>query len=127
MSLELGNIGELEFQLAATKKGLIVSKPTLNNIVYDLIVDTNNKIYKIQVKANFSSGSTFGFNVSKGSNIKRSYSKKEVDYIVCFINYHNIWYIFPIDKLCKIKKISLFPDAINSRWHKYKDAWHLLK
>jgi len=45
-----GNIGETRFIYEFTKRGIQVSLPIGDNAPYDLIIDFNNKLYKVQIK-----------------------------------------------------------------------------
>lgn len=47
---EQGNIGEAVAMCYYTKEGYKVSKPLFENCPYDLIVDKNNTLYRVQVK-----------------------------------------------------------------------------
>jgi Holliday junction resolvase-like predicted endonuclease len=49
-TVSIGDIGESLAIAKFTKEGLTVSKPLSNNAKYDLIVEFNNKLYKVQVK-----------------------------------------------------------------------------
>jgi hypothetical protein len=48
---ELGDLDELAFVLAASSKGLAVSKPFGDCRRYDLIVDSGRRLLRIQVKS----------------------------------------------------------------------------
>lgn len=49
-TVEIGDIGEAIAIAEFTQAGFIVSKPLSNNARYDLIIDRNNKLYRVQVK-----------------------------------------------------------------------------
>ena len=45
-----GEITEMKCQLFCLEQGYVISKPVLDNARYDLLLDYNNKIYRIQIK-----------------------------------------------------------------------------
>ena len=49
-NLKKGAITELKCQMFLIENDFIISKPILDNARYDLILDYNNKIYRIQIK-----------------------------------------------------------------------------
>ena len=100
-----GLITEKEVELFFNKLGYMVSIPTYYHSRYDLVVDINNKLYKIQVKtANITKANTgiiiptcsCGRN-NEGSH-KKPYLKEEVDFFATIWN--NQCYLFPIE-ICK--------------------------
>ena len=46
----IGDVGEAIAVVEFTQQGFMVSKPLSNNARYDLIVDKDNKLYRVQVK-----------------------------------------------------------------------------
>lgn len=127
MSIENGNIAELQFVLSATQRGLIVSRPTINATVYDFLVDNSKRILKVQVKSNFREpdqrGGGYGLNIQKGAGV---YAPAEIDVIASYISTLNLWYFFPIKDLGEQKKISVFPYSMESKWNKYLQSWGVL-
>lgn len=90
----VGDIGESVAIAAFTKAGLVVSKPLSNNAKYDLIIELNNKLYKVQVKSTNSIKNdkmyfaTKTTNYSKGSWSSNTYTKEDVDifFLYCLEN-----------------------------------------
>ncbi len=126
MSLQKGNIAELEFLLKATQRGLIVSRPAIQSTIYDFIIDNGKRCLKVQVKSNFTDGPDFGLSIGQGSLGKTPYSSNDIDVIACFIDKINVWYLFPIKDIGERVKLTLYPDSIESKWNKYKGAWSVL-
>lgn len=123
MSIFKGNIAELSFLLTATKKGLIVSRPTIQSTIYDFLVDNKKKILRVQVKSCFSQGPEYGLTIGQGSTGKKHYSPDDVDIIACFIGELETWYLFPIKAIGERVKITVFPYSIDSKWNKYREGW----
>jgi hypothetical protein len=119
----LGNIAELEFLLIATKRGLVVSRPTIQSTIYDFVVDNGKRILKVQIKSTFSNGPAYGLNIGKGSTGKTNYSPDDIDIIACFIGELGTWYFFPIKVIGERVKITVFPNSIESKWNKYREGW----
>ena len=95
-TVSAGDIGEAMAIADFTKAGFGISKPLSNNLRYDLIVDINNILYRVQVKTTsvikdekmmFSTKTT---NYVKGKYSSNAYSSNEVD---MFYLYHleNDW------------------------------------
>ena len=95
-TVSVGDIGEAMAIADFTKAGFGVSKPLSDNLRYDLIIDINNILYRVQVKTTsvikdekmvFSTKTT---NYVKGKYSSNAYSSDEVD---IFYLYHleNDW------------------------------------
>lgn len=89
----IGDIGEAMAIADFTKAGIGVSKPLSNNLRYDLIIDVNGRLYKVQVKTSsvikedkmvFSTKTT---NYTKGAYTSNAYTSDEVD---IFYLYHQL-------------------------------------
>lgn len=96
-----GNITELECLLAFEKRGIEVSVPWGENTRYDMIIDIDNKLYKIQCKTSRETkNGSFSFATSstrlntRGS-FKACYSKEEIDFFATSFN-DNI-YLIPVE------------------------------
>lgn len=98
-----GNITELECLLAFEKRGVEVSVPWGENTRYDMIIDVNNQLYKIQCKTSHETkgGGSFMFATcstrlnTQGSS-KAYYSKEEIDFFATSFN-NNI-YLIPVEE-----------------------------
>ena len=100
-----GQITEIEVLLKCLKYNCLVSIPYGDKSRYDLILDYNNNLYRIQIKTSRlakTSGEAFVFNCYSVVNGKKhKYSKKEIDYFI------TIWkdkmYLIPIEE-CSTEK-----------------------
>lgn len=105
-NLKKGALTELKCQMFLIENDFIISKPILDNARYDLLLDYNNKIYKIQIKTSRWSkeGETIVFNcksqhsVADGNKIMK-YSPDEIDYFMT--EWNNQFYLIP----CKEEKV----------------------
>ena len=46
----IGELTELKCQMYCLEQGFIISKPVLDNARYDMLIDYNGKIYRVQIK-----------------------------------------------------------------------------
>lgn len=101
-NLKKGAITELKCQMFLIENNFIVSKPILDNARYDLLLDCNNKIYKIQIKTSRWSkeGETIFFNcrsvhsISNGNKVMK-YTPDEIDYFMT--EWDGEFYLIPCD------------------------------
>ncbi len=101
----IGELTELKCQLFLLEQGFVVSKPVLDNARYDLILDYNNKLYRIQIKTSrWMSEKHEGiiFNcksqhrTSDGNKIMK-YTPDEIDFFMT--EFENQFYLIPCDKI----------------------------
>lgn len=107
-----GRITEMEVLTYFLKLGYLVSSPEIP-CPYDFLLDTGNKILKIQVKTSRPSEGGFVFNTSSTTHnsngyTRRFYTSDMVDYFCTFFN--NECYLIPF-KECggREKKLRLEP------------------
>lgn len=114
---EIGNLTELQCITGLYELGCDVSIPFGNSQKYDLIIDYNNKLYKIQVKhAAEHDSDSFSFKTRwQGHNSKgytqRSYTKQDIDFFATYFN-GNI-YLVPIEECSGAKKVIRFSPPKN--------------
>lgn len=102
-NLITGAMTELKCQMFLIQHNCIVSKPVLDNARYDLVIDCNNKFYRIQIKTSswnkmgetivFSCKSTHS--VAQGNKVMK-YSPEEVDYFMT--EWDDKFYLIPCIK-----------------------------
>ena len=97
---------ELECQLRFIKMGYLVSVPIGQDSRYDMVIDIDKKLYKIQIKTsrpNDSANEGLMFSTASNrmnhtqGNIRQKYSKEDVDFFTTI--YQNEMYLIPIE-LC---------------------------
>ena len=101
----IGQITETEILLECLKKGLSVSIPYGDKSRYDLIIDYQNQLLRIQIKtarqAN-TSKKAFMFNCYSVVNGKKhKYNKTEIDYFATF--WDGQVYLIPVEE-CSTEK-----------------------
>lgn len=115
-TVSLGDCGESYAIMQFIKKGAIVSKPLTNNVRYDLLVEINNKIYRVQVKTTTSikdgkmEFATKTTNYVKGHWKSVAYSINEIDLFFLYCLENNWCGLFiPKDTIPQSLTIRLIP------------------
>ena len=99
-----GELTELKCQMLCLERGFIVSKPIVDNARYDLLLDYNNKFYRIQIKTSrWMSEEHEGivFNCKSqhsiaGGNKIMKYTPEEVDFFMT--EFEGEFYLIPCEK-----------------------------
>ena len=122
-TVSIGDLGESYAIMQFTQVQAIVSKPLTNNARYDLIIELNHRLYRIQVKTTnavkdgkmeFATKTT---NYTKGSWKSSSYSHNEVDlfFLYCAENNWCGLYIPTEDVIPQTITIRLKPPKNNQK------------
>lgn len=99
-----GELTEMKCQLYCLENGYIISKPILDNARYDMILDYNGKLYRIQIKTSRwmseeHEGIIFNcksqHSISGGNKIMK-YSPEEIDFFMT--EFENEYYLIPCEK-----------------------------
>lgn len=94
---------ELQVMQKFIELGYIVSVPYGNNSRYDMIVDTDNNCYRIQVKhASLNENGSYTINTSNtvcnaSGNTRKYYTKEDIDFIVSIIEDSLV--VIPVDMI----------------------------
>lgn len=112
---KIGNLTELQCATALYELGCAVSIPFGNSEKYDLIMDYNNKLYKLQCKhaREIKDGDTvtsIGFKTTWQSHNSKGweenkYNADEVDYFVTY--YNNQCYLIPSNECSNFKNLRI--------------------
>ena len=127
-----GELAELAFLHQASKLGFKVSKPYGDSDRYDFIVDTGQRLIKIQVKSTGHEVSPGSYSVNAGRHLCGGvvpYLRSQVDFMVVYIVPEEMWYILPIRVVGWRVSLRL-TGRMNTRpgaYGKYREAWELLK
>jgi hypothetical protein len=127
----IGNLGELEFMLAAANRGFPVGKPFGDDEAYDAWVDADGRVWRVQVKtATHYRNQTYALR-SHWSGYRHlvPYTSADIDFLVGFIPEHHIWYIIPATAIQGRFTLNLYPFGARrsaAQFEKYREAWHLL-
>ena len=122
-----GERGEAAFLAKATSMGFGVAKPWGDSDRYDLVVDVDGRLLKVQVKSAHcvSASPGGGYNLRCCGHRRKSYTAAEIDILVGYIATENIWYIFPPRAFKKMRSLRLFPHhkQKTSKFERYREAW----
>lgn len=109
-----GDINELQCILDFQKRGYYCSIPFSGSCRYDLIVDINDKLYKIQCKASSYSEdegvlkmSATRSTTNTQKTVKYTYSEKEVDYF--YTSWKEYGFLIPINEVSTEKYLRVKP------------------
>lgn len=100
-TLLTGDTNEIRCLLDLQSRGYYCSLPYSGSCRYDLIMDVNNKLYKVQCKASYYHDgvlvmSTSSVTINTKEVIKHKYTKDEVDFY--YTNYKNNGFLIPFEK-----------------------------
>ena len=134
MSKHIGDIGELEFILGSKKRGHTVLLPYSSICPYDIMIDTGDRLLKIQVKTcnvNHTKrgeplAHTYKATMAKGNRSKIHYAAEEVDFFAVYILPEHIFYIVPFHEITAISN-RFYPNKESHKFSKYRENWDQLK
>lgn len=125
----LGDIAEVEFVAEALRRGFIVSKPQSSNEVYDFILDSGKRLYRVQVKSSaylyVDADKEVGvqFQVRKYGSDKKggnNYTAADIDILACYVSAKHFWHFLPIEKLGRASTM-----RFNFNGNKPRDNWEI--
>jgi plasmid stability protein len=116
-----GEAAEAAFLAKATSLGFGVAKTWGESERYDFMVDSGQKLWRVQVKSCRCFRSYYKV-ITRGG--KAAYTADEIDFIVVYIVPKNLWYVIPISFIASRVNMYISPDGPNYREHeKYREAW----
>lgn len=112
-----GELGEKQFELDCLNRNLVACKPSIPSISYDFILDTGDRLLKIQVKNTNNKCGKISLRRNKGKTTTgRVYKDNEVDVFVIYV-YQGV-FIIPFNIVSG--KIGITVNKTN----KYKDYFN---
>ncbi len=129
---ECGEWVELLFMANAARMGLKVARPHGDSARYDVIVEGNGKLQRVQVKS-----TTFNRNGCyeclcfwsrvSGKRESKQYSEEQIDFVAAYVVPEDAWFLIPASKI-RTKTLYLPPGdrAASSKYGRYLEAWDLL-
>jgi len=116
---------ELLFMTRAAKRGYVVSKPWGDSARYDVGIEQDGRIKRVQVKGtDYREGDGYTCNLANGK--LREYTVEEVDYFAIYVLREDVWYIFPAKRLVGQGSVTVRPHSEESEHERYREAWELL-
>jgi hypothetical protein len=125
---EQGEWAEIRFVARAAEQRFRVSKPWGNTAPYDLMVEREGMIYRVQVKSTTCRVSSGAYPCAMPSGKRLIRVLKEIDFVAAYVIPLDLWYIIPAGVVKKRKgSISLAPWRRRSNYERYLEAWYLLR
>jgi hypothetical protein len=123
-----GEAAEAAFLCKAASMGFSVAKPWGESDRYDFIVENGAHAWRVQVKsASYKGKSGYAFRAAGNIHYK-TYTAREIDFLVFYILPEDSWYVFPISLFSKYHcgTITARSEGRKSRYEKYREAWCLM-
>jgi hypothetical protein len=125
-----GELGELAFAHKAAALGFGVAKPHGDNERYDFIVDSGERLWRVQVKTIFRvHGRVYQTSVSHGQGNTEPYNAKEIDFVAAYLAPLGIWYLIPVRCVTGSTALCFYPSGCKQgagRFEPYREAWDLM-
>jgi PD-(D/E)XK endonuclease len=135
-SEERGAWAELYFMMLAAGLGMKVSRPFSNVGRYDVGVENQDRVLRVQVKSTI-----FKQHESKTSRLpkecyslnvtgpqRQKYAPGTVDFFAILLIPIDEWYIIPFDVIgTTVDSIHFTPKSKRQKYGEYREAWHLLR
>jgi hypothetical protein len=131
-----GELAEIAFLHKAAAFGFGVAKPYGDSERYDFILDSGERLWRVQVKSvstTYAFGGGRGYRTaschSRGSCKDLPYTADEIDFFVVYIVPLDIWYVIPVSLVTPVLGICFYPTGCRSdggRFEPYREAWHLM-
>jgi hypothetical protein len=125
---EQGEWAEIRFVARAAEQRFRVSKPWGNTAPYDLMVERDGLVYRVQVKSSMRRprGGAYPCHMPQGKRLV--HVLEEIDYVAAYLIPLDLWYIIPAGVVALRKgSIWLAPWRRQSKYERYLEAWHLLR
>ena len=119
--MKLGEYSESLFTTRCIEMGYIVSKPFSHYTRYDLIIDVDNVLHRVQVKS-----TEYLKKKDNQCNVKIDYTKDEVDWFAIYFKIFNSWYVLPIEAVKGINHFSVKKDY-KSKYNIFKDNFGFIR
>jgi hypothetical protein len=123
-----GEMAEAAFLTVAAALGMCVSKPWGESSRYDLVVDTGQKLLRVQVKSAHRASEYGGYTFHARGNSMQTYRPDEIDVLAAYVVPVGAWYLFPVEEFKKYRNMKLFPESRRrrSKFEKFREAWWTL-
>jgi PD-(D/E)XK endonuclease len=123
-----GEVSELAFFYKAASLGFGVAKPWGDSERYDFILDSGQRLWRVQVKSGCHHRKRcYDLHGRCGNQEKTQYTSQEIDIFVAYLVPIDVWYVIPVEKIKK-RNLLFFPygGARRGRYEAYREAWSLM-
>lgn len=125
---ERGEWAEARFLGRAMEQCFRVSRLWGDSAPYDLLVERDGLIYRVQVKSTIRrpKGGAYPCHMPAGKRLENVL--EEIDFVAAYLIPLDLWYIIPAGVVALRKgSIWLAPWRRHSKYERYLEAWHLLR
>jgi PD-(D/E)XK endonuclease len=122
-----GELVELGFMHKAASLGFEVAKPYGDTCRYDFILDSGERLWRVQVKSTYGTGAK-GYRINAYGSTNTgffSYTPEEIDILVAYVVQENVWYVIPVKAFAPHRSLQLHPTN-GGPYEKYREAWGLM-
>jgi len=123
-----GELSELAFFYKAASLGFGVAKPWGDTERYDFILDSGQRLWRIQVKSGcHHRNRCYDLHGRCGNQEKSQYTSEEIDIFVAYLVPIDVWYVIPVEEIKK-KSLLFYPygGARCGHYEQYREAWDLM-
>jgi hypothetical protein len=127
-----GEIAELGFLHKVASMGFAVTKPYGESESYDFIVDSGNRLWRVQVKSG-SSMKRDAYRVAvrhfwRKRQSKQAYTAEQIDILAAYVVPADAWYIIPVCAFTPRESLILFPHlpGHDGKYEQFRAAWFLM-
>jgi PD-(D/E)XK endonuclease len=123
-----GEVSELAFFYKAASLGFGVAKPWGDSERYDFILDSGQRLWRVQVKSGCHHRKRcYDLHGRCGNQEKSQYTSADIDIFVAYLVPIDVWYVIPVEKIRK-KNLLFYPygGARHPHYEHYREAWHLM-
>ena len=124
-----GEVGELAFLHKAASLGFGVAQPHGDSELYDFVIDSGERFWRVQVKSIYVFSSRYGYRTRSTHSGNTHYTAEEIDVLVAYIVPRNLWYVIPVDCVPASGSVSFYPSGHTrgiDRMEVFREAWHLM-
>jgi PD-(D/E)XK endonuclease len=128
-----GELAEMGFMFKAAGLGFGVAKPCGDSEHYDFILDSGERLWRVQVKSTYVPRSDSYYLSARGGldGKFKAYTAEQIDILVAYIVVEDAWYVVPVAAFVPRTGLRFFPSGCKRKsiglYEKYREAWDLMK
>src|ERR1700733_7103175 len=125
---ERGEWAELYFMMMAAGQGMKVSKPFGDSGRYDVGVENQKRVLRVQVKSTIYKRRQGEYSLNVMGPQRQKYAPGTVDFFAVLLIPIDDWYILPFEVMGRTNcSLHFTPKTGRQKDGRYREAWHLLK
>ncbi len=125
----LGELAELAFLYRAASLGFTVSKPLGDNEPFDFILNSGQRLWRVQVKSTYhlGKGGEYSLRATRASvgGRTRAYSPDSIDILAGWVMPLDTWYIIPVEAFAPRRTLAVYPhrEPDAGQFECFREAW----